>query len=168
MNSRKPILILQACLTTSVALVTVILVANPTHSHIVRRDISVNKLCGDERLYFKETGKCYPAQKKGPCGELMVLEPSNDDDNVGECNCEYIKGALQCPQRPTVFWKQESRCYHIYAQVIFHEQRARIPYLVNLKKHRLKNFSAMLKVFHQMFSKLFYASGSIIRNIIMK
>ncbi|CAG7820224.1 unnamed protein product [Allacma fusca] len=105
---------LRACLT--IALVTTIFIASPTHSYIVQRNTAVNKLCGDERLYFNETRKCYPAKKKGPCGELMVLEPSNADENIGECNCEYIKGALMCPQRPKVLWTQESRCYYIYEQ----------------------------------------------------
>ncbi|CAG7835012.1 unnamed protein product [Allacma fusca] len=101
----------------SVALVAIIFVANPTRSHVVRRDIDVNELCGDKRLYFEEKKKCYPVLRQGPCGELMVLEPSQDDKNIGECNCQYVKGGgPTCAQRPKVFWEQESRCYYIYDQ----------------------------------------------------
>ncbi|CAG7823318.1 unnamed protein product [Allacma fusca] len=105
---------LQACFW--VTLIPILLIVSPAHSHVVRRD-AVNKLCGDDRLYFKETRKCYPANWKGPCGELMVLEPSDKDKNIGECNCEVPDRSTYCPQRPKVFWEKESRCYYIYDQV---------------------------------------------------
>ncbi|CAG7687549.1 unnamed protein product [Allacma fusca] len=101
-----------------IAIAATILEFNPVYCHPTLQT-SQAQSCGNDRLYFPKTQKCYHSYSKGPCGELMVLRPSLQNSNIGECHCAVSSHPNEdstCPSRPKVFWKNASRCFYIFDQ----------------------------------------------------
>ncbi|CAG7723024.1 unnamed protein product [Allacma fusca] len=91
--------------------------ASPIHSHIVRRETRINRLCADDGLYFERTKKCYRPHENDPCGELLFKPSLSDvEGNIGSCQCPDYDGGEEYRGRPVVPWEEELRCYPIYDQ----------------------------------------------------
>ncbi|CAG7823262.1 unnamed protein product, partial [Allacma fusca] len=70
------------------------------------------EICAGYRVYYNQTRKCYYPHRQGPCGKLMVLRESNENYQIGECNCKTFPGET----RPTVHWPESGRCYFLFDQ----------------------------------------------------
>ncbi|CAG7825344.1 unnamed protein product [Allacma fusca] len=102
---------------TTITLIGVLLFPN-VFTYQFQNSAPENKqgICPGYRLYYNQTGKCYPSGRQGPCGNLMELTFIPGNYEIGECQCITIGDPQGGWARPTVYWPDTQQCYLLFDQ----------------------------------------------------